>query len=199
MCILPRSTDGDITVGDAVEMVVDHDRRSGNRIHHSATHLVHEALRQVLGNHVVQKGSLVEPGRLRFDYAHPKPLSDNELEQVELIANKVVLQNDPVTTRLMSVDEAIEQGAMALFGEKYGDEVRVVSMGVQPGGGNKQVYSMEFCGGTHVGRTGDIGLVRVVRKLRRLPVCAVSRRWPAMRPGSIWRPATGRYRALPGC
>ena len=143
-------------------MLVDDERRSGNRIHHSATHLVHEALRQVLGNHVVQKGSLVEPGRFRFDYAHPKPLSDSELEQVEQIANQVVMQNDPVSTRLMSVDEAIEQGAMALFGEKYGDEVRVVSMGVQPGGGNKQVYSMELCGGTHVGRTGDIGLVRVV-------------------------------------
>ena len=154
--------DGEIAVGDAVEMLVDHDRRSGNRIHHSATHLVHEALRQVLGNHVVQKGSLVEPDRFRFDFAHPKSLSDSELEQVEQIANQVVMQNDTVSTRLMSVDEAIEQGAMALFGEKYGDEVRVVSMGEQPGGGNKQTYSMELCGGTHVERTGDIGLVRVV-------------------------------------
>ena len=154
--------DGEIKLGDAVEMQVDHSRRSGNRIHHSATHLVHEALRQVLGNHVVQKGSLVEPGRLRFDFAHPKALSDDELAHVEDLANQVVLQNDEVSTRLMSVDEAIEQGAMALFGEKYGDEVRVVSMGVQPGSGNKQVYSMELCGGTHVVRTGDIGLVRVV-------------------------------------
>ena len=154
--------DGDIAVGDAVEMLVDHDRRSGNRIHHSATHLIHEALRQVLGNHVVQKGSLVEPGRFRFDFAHPKSLLDKEIERVEEIANQVVMQNDPVSTRLMSVDEAIEQGAMALFGEKYGDEVRVVSMGVQPGAGNKPVYSMELCGGTHVSRTGDIGLVRVV-------------------------------------
>jgi alanyl-tRNA synthetase len=158
-------TAGEISTGDAVEMEVDHARRSGNRIHHSATHLVHEALRQVLGNHVVQKGSLVEPGRLRFDFAHPKAMSDDELEQVERIANTVVLQNDPVSTRLMSVDEAIEAGAMALFGEKYGDEVRVVSMGVQPGGtagGNKQTYSMELCGGTHVSRTGDIGLIRLV-------------------------------------
>jgi len=154
--------DGEVTLGEALEMQVDNDRRSGNRIHHSATHLVHEALRQVLGNHVVQKGSLVEPGRFRFDYAHPKALSDEELVHVESIANQVVLQNDEVSTRLMSVDEAIEQGAMALFGEKYGDEVRVVSMGVQPGGGNRQVYSMELCGGTHVARTGDIGLVRVV-------------------------------------
>ncbi|MGB7205116.1 MAG: alanine--tRNA ligase [Anderseniella sp.] len=155
--------DGNIKAGEAVELSVDHARRSGNRIHHSATHLVHEALRQVLGNHVVQKGSLVEPGRFRFDYAHPKALSREERAEVERIANLVVMQNDAVTTRLMSVDEAIEQGAMALFGEKYGDEVRVVSMGVQPGGtGNKQTYSMELCGGTHVSRTGDIGLVRIV-------------------------------------
>ncbi len=154
--------DGKIALHDAVEMQVDHDRRCGNRIHHSATHLVHEALRQVLGNHVVQKGSLVEPGRFRFDFAHPKALSEKELAHVENIANQVVLQNDEVSTHLMSVDEAIEQGAMALFGEKYGDEVRVVSMGVQPGGGNRQVFSMELCGGTHVARTGDIGLVRVV-------------------------------------
>jgi alanyl-tRNA synthetase len=158
-------SEGQISRGDAVEMEVDHSRRTGNRIHHSATHLVHEALRQVLGNHVVQKGSLVEPGRLRFDFAHPKAMSDDELSQVERIANTVVMQNDPVSTRLMSVDEAIEAGAMALFGEKYGDEVRVVSMGVQPGGtagGNKQTYSMELCGGTHVARTGDIGLIRLV-------------------------------------
>ena len=154
--------EGTVKAGDVVEMSVDHTRRSGNRIHHSATHLVHEALRQVLGNHVVQKGSLVEPGRFRFDYAHPKPLSDDELQQVERIANQVVMQNDAVSTRLMSVDEGIEAGAMALFGEKYGDEVRVVSMGVQPGAGNKKTYSMELCGGTHVSRTGDIGLVRVI-------------------------------------
>ncbi len=157
---------GEVRTGDAVEMSVDHVRRSGNRIHHSATHLVHEALRQVLGNHVVQKGSLVEPGRLRFDFAHPKPISQGEMEQIERIANQVILQNDPVRTRLMSVDEAIEHGAMALFGEKYGDEVRVVSMGVQPyasgGGSNKQTFSMELCGGTHVTRTGDIGIVRVI-------------------------------------
>ncbi len=162
---LAEVTEGEISAGDAVEMIVDHARRSGNRIHHSATPLVHEAVRQVLGNHVVQKGSLVEPGRLRFDFAHPKAMSDDELEQVERIANTVVMQNDPVSTRLMSVDEAIEAGAMALFGEKYGDEVRVVSMGVQPGGtagGNKQTYSMELCGGTHVSRTGDIGLIRLV-------------------------------------
>ncbi len=154
---------GDLKVGDAVELVVDHAHRSGSRIHHSATHLLHEALRRTLGKHVVQKGSLVEPNRLRFDFSHPKAVDGAELEAVEQIANAVVQQNDGVTTRLMSVDEAIEEGAMALFGEKYADEVRVVTMGRQPDGGDDDaVYSMELCGGTHVGRTGDIGLVKVV-------------------------------------
>ncbi len=149
--------------GDPVELAVDHARRQGVRLHHSATHLVHEALRQVLGTHVAQKGSLVEPGRLRFDFSHQKAMDEAEIDRVEEIANAVILQNDPVTTRLMSVDDAIAEGAMALFGEKYGDEVRVVSMGRQPEGGpNKPVYSLELCGGTHVARTGDIGLVRIV-------------------------------------
>ncbi|HYN00717.1 MAG TPA: alanine--tRNA ligase, partial [Aestuariivirgaceae bacterium] len=154
---------GGLKTGDAVELEVDHKRRAGNRVHHSATHLVHEALRQVLGAHVTQKGSLVEANRLRFDFSHPKPISDAETERIETIANAVVQQNDEVTTRLMSVEEAIKEGAMALFGEKYGDEVRVVAMGTQPEGGpNKPVYSIELCGGTHVRRTGDIGLIRIV-------------------------------------
>ncbi len=158
-----RLTKGVLHRGDAVELQVDHARRQGVRLHHSATHLVHEALRQVLGTHVAQKGSLVEPGRLRFDFSHQKAMDEGEIARVEEIANAVVLQNDPVTTRLMSVDDAIAEGAMALFGEKYGDEVRVVSMGRQPEGGpNKPVYSLELCGGTHVARTGDIGLVRIV-------------------------------------
>ena len=158
-----RLEKGVLKVDDAVELLVDHEGRSGARIHHSATHLLHEALRQKLGKHVVQKGSLVEPNRLRFDFSHPKAVDPSEIEAVEQMANAVVLQNDDVGTRLMSVDEAIEQGAMALFGEKYADEVRVVSMGRQPGGGdNDAVYSMELCGGTHVRRTGDIGLVKVV-------------------------------------
>ncbi len=155
--------DGDITEGEALELAIDTDRRQGTRIHHSATHLLHEALRQVLGDHVVQKGSLVEPSRLRFDFAHPKGIEDAEMRKIEDLTNRVVVQNGEVSTRLMSVDEAIEQGAMALFGEKYGDEVRVVAMGTDPGtdGGNR-VYSLELCGGTHVARTGDIGLVKVL-------------------------------------
>jgi alanyl-tRNA synthetase len=153
---------GVLKAGDAVELEVDHTRRSATRMHHSATHLLHEALRRVLGTHVAQKGSLVEPGRLRFDFSHTKPMSDAEQAEVEAIANKVVAQNDAVSTRLMSVDDAIAEGAMALFGEKYGEEVRVVSMGRGLGGDDKPVYSLELCGGTHVGRTGDIGLIKIV-------------------------------------
>ncbi len=157
-----RLEKGTLAAGDAVELNVDHERRSGNRIHHSATHLLHEALRQVLGRHVVQKGSLVEPDRLRFDFAHPKSMSPEEIGRAEAIANAVILQNEPVITRLMSVDAAVAEGAMALFGEKYGEEVRVVAMGSQPEGDpNKPVYSLELCGGTHVARTGGIGLVKV--------------------------------------
>ncbi|NNE22540.1 MAG: alanine--tRNA ligase [Rhizobiales bacterium] len=154
---------GELAAGDAVELAVDESRRLGTQMHHSATHLVHEALRQVLGTHVAQKGSLVEPDRLRFDFSHPKSMDQDELAKVEELANRVVLQNDSVTTRLMSVDDAIAEGAMALFGEKYGDEVRVVEMGVQPADvGNKAVYSLELCGGTHVERTGDIGLIKLI-------------------------------------
>jgi alanyl-tRNA synthetase len=156
---LGRVEDGSIRIDEPVELAVDHDRRGRIRIHHSATHLLHEALRQVLGDHVAQKGSLVAPDRLRFDFAHHKGMTRDEIEEVEDLANAIVLQNDPVTTRLMAVDEAIAEGARALFGEKYGDEVRVVSMGVEPGGGNRRIYSMELCGGTHVGRTGDIGTI----------------------------------------
>ncbi len=146
----------------AAELVVDHTRRTGNRQHHSATHLLHEALRLTLGTHVAQKGSLVEPNRLRFDFSHNKALSHDEIAQVEQLANDIVLQNDAVTTRLMSVDAAIGEGAMALFGEKYGDEVRVVSMGRNSHGAGRPIYSLELCGGTHVGRTGDIGLIKVL-------------------------------------
>ena len=153
---------GVLKAGDAVELEVDHTRRSATRMHHSATHLLHEALRRVLGTHVAQKGSLVEPGRLRFDFSHTKPMSDAETAETEAIANRIVSQNDAVSTRLMSVDDAIAEGAMALFGEKYGDEVRVVSMGRGLGADDKPVYSLELCGGTHVGRTGDIGLIKIV-------------------------------------
>ncbi len=153
---------GSFRVGQAVELEVDHQRRFGNRAHHSATHLLHEGLRRVLGPHVAQKGSLVEPNRLRFDFSHSRALSADELANVEAIANSVVLQNDAVSTRLMSVDAAIAEGAMALFGEKYGDEVRVVSMGRDEAHPQRQIFSLELCGGTHVGRTGDIGLIRIV-------------------------------------
>jgi len=154
---------GAVKTGAAVELKVDHARRSRLRANHSATHLIHEALREVLGTHVAQKGSLVAPERLRFDISHNKPIAPEELEEVERMANEIVVQNSPVTTRLMSVDDAIAEGAMALFGEKYGDEVRVVSMGTGLHGAKaNRPYSVELCGGTHVGATGDIGLVRVV-------------------------------------
>jgi alanyl-tRNA synthetase len=160
---LGRIESGEVAVGASAALRVDGARRGAIRANHSATHLLHEALRQVLGDHVAQKGSLVEPDRLRFDISHPKPLSQAELEEVEERANAIVLQNAPVTTRLMAIDEAIESGARALFGEKYGDEVRVVSMGTVPGeGGNSAPYSVELCGGTHVERTGDIGLVSIL-------------------------------------
>ncbi|WP_064691788.1 alanine--tRNA ligase [Rhizobium aegyptiacum] len=155
--------EGAFKTGDAVVLTVDHARRSRLRANHSATHLLHEALREVLGTHVAQKGSLVAPERLRFDISHPKPMSAGELKVVEDMANEVVLQNAPVTTRLMSVDDAIAEGAMALFGEKYGDEVRVVSMGTGlHGAKTDRPYSVELCGGTHVSATGQIGLVRIL-------------------------------------
>ncbi|MGI9372416.1 MAG: alanine--tRNA ligase, partial [Hyphomicrobiales bacterium] len=153
---------GALLQGDAVELLVDHERRQGARVHHSATHLLHEAMRQTLGEHVAQKSSLVGPERLRFDFSHPKPVSMDEIAIIENMSNQVIDQNDSVQTRLMNVDDAIAEGAMALFGEKYGDEVRVVSMGHNPEGANNPVYSLELCGGTHVDRTGDIGLVKIV-------------------------------------
>src|SRR5580698_1298698 len=154
---------GTLKPGVALLLEVDHSRRSSIRANHSATHLLHEALRQVLGDHIAQRGSLVAPDRLRFDFVHPKPITPEELARVEDIANDVVLENDEVTTRLMAVDDAREAGARALFGEKYGDEVRVVSMGrtAREHGANALGWSVELCGGTHVRRTGDIGLISV--------------------------------------
>jgi alanyl-tRNA synthetase len=149
--------EGTLKPGLALALDVDHRRRAAIRANHSATHLLHEALRQVLGDHVAQKGSLVAPDRLRFDFSHPKPMTADEIERVEDIANDFVLQNSPVTTRLMALDDARSSGARALFGEKYGDEVRVVAMG--EAGGNALGWSVELCGGTHVKRTGDIGLI----------------------------------------
>jgi alanyl-tRNA synthetase len=151
---------GIVKAGTALALHVDHARRSAVRANHSATHLLHEALRQVLGDHVAQKGSLVAPERLRFDFSHPKPITEAELDEIADIANRVVLENAPVTTRLMAVDDAVALGARALFGEKYGDEVRVVAMGGTTG--NALGWSVELCGGTHVTRTGDIGLISIV-------------------------------------
>ena len=151
--------EGTLKVGAALELRVDHARRSAIRANHSATHLLHEALRLTLGDHVAQKGSLVAPDRLRFDFSHTKPITDEELAKIEDISNAQILANAPIETRLMAVDDAIASGARALFGEKYGDEVRVVSMGTRQG---NKVFSVELCGGTHATRTGDIGLVRVV-------------------------------------
>jgi alanyl-tRNA synthetase len=156
--------EGTLKAGAALALEVDRGRRSAIRKNHSATHLLHEALRQVLGDHVAQKGSLVAPDRLRFDFSHPKPMSAEEIERVEDIANEYVLQNSPVVTRVMALDEARSSGARALFGEKYGDEVRVVAMGAGMGesGGNTMGWSVELCGGTHVARTGDIGIISLV-------------------------------------
>jgi alanyl-tRNA synthetase len=160
---LGKVESGQFKSGDAVELAVDHARRTATRANHSATHLLHEALRQVLGTHVAQKGSLVSPDRLRFDFSHTKPMSADELKAVEDMANSVLLENTAVVTRLMAVDEARQSGAMALFGEKYGDEVRVVSMGNgRDTNRPNKAWSVELCGGTHVQRTGDIGLIKVV-------------------------------------
>jgi alanyl-tRNA synthetase len=154
--------EGTLKASIPLTLEVDHGRRSAIRANHSATHLLHEALRQVLGDHVAQKGSLVAPDRLRFDISHPKPISAEEINRVEDIVNDKVLENSAVTTRLMAVDDAIASGARALFGEKYGEEVRVVAMGDTGEGANALGWSVELCGGTHVRRTGDIGLVSVV-------------------------------------
>jgi alanyl-tRNA synthetase len=153
---------GGFVPGQAVKLSVDSARRAAIRKNHSATHLLHAALRRTLGTHVAQKGSLVAPDRLRFDFAHPKPLSAAESDAVEELANDIVLQDAPVQTRLMDREAAMASGAMALFGEKYGEEVRVVSMGRPTNGGGEGPYSVELCGGTHVGRTGEIGLVTLV-------------------------------------
>jgi len=156
-----KVTQGKISTGDPAVLEVDHSRRSSIRANHSATHLLHEALRRHLGDHVAQKGSLNAEDRLRFDFSHSKALSADELENVELEVNSFIRQNSAVETRLMTPDDARAIGAQALFGEKYGDEVRVVSMGfdAQSGkGGNGATYSIELCGGTHVKQTGDIGM-----------------------------------------
>jgi alanyl-tRNA synthetase len=150
---------GALKVGDTVKLAIDLNRRRAIRANHSATHLLHAALRERLGTHVAQKGSLVAPERLRFDVSHPSAMSADDLALVEADVNAQVRSNTPVTTRIMTPDDAIAMGAMALFGEKYGEEVRVVAMGTEDGG---KTYSVELCGGTHVGALGEIGLLKVV-------------------------------------
>jgi alanyl-tRNA synthetase len=150
---------GTARLGAPVVAALDHGRRRDIRAHHSATHLLHEALRRALGPHVGQKGSLNAPDRLRFDISQPRPITPEELRAVEHEVNARIRENAEVTTRLMTPDEAVKLGAMALFGEKYGDEVRVVSMGASDDA--KAAYSIELCGGTHVARTGDIGVFRI--------------------------------------
>jgi len=149
---------GSIKLGENVEMKIDELRRNDTRAYHSATHLLHESLRRVLGTHVTQKGSLVEPSRLRFDFSHMKPISDEEINKIESFVNSMVSKKSDVRTRLMTPDEAVENGALALFGEKYGDEVRVLSMGDD----NGKYFSTELCGGTHVKNTGDIGKFKII-------------------------------------
>jgi alanyl-tRNA synthetase len=153
---------GRLSVGDAVELKVDGDRRSKLRANHSATHLLHEALRRHLGDHVTQKGSQVTPDRLRFDFSHPRAVDRDTLKAVEVEVNARIRGNSAVDTTLMDPESAIEAGAMALFGEKYGEEVRVVTMGGADAAGARSAYSVELCGGTHVTRTGDIAVFRVL-------------------------------------
>jgi alanyl-tRNA synthetase len=151
---------GTLRVGEAVELRVDGGRRRRLRANHSVTHLLHEALRRRLGEHVTQKGSLVAPDRLRFDFSHPRPLSSADIAAIEAAVNARIRANAEVRTRLLTPERAVAEGALALFGEKYGDEVRVVAMGAEDG--EEQPFSVELCGGTHVRRTGDIGLFKIV-------------------------------------
>ncbi len=143
---------GTITVGNGVTAKVDVQARTRTMRNHSATHLMHKALREVLGDHVQQKGSQVDPDKTRFDFVHNQPLTDEEIHRVETIVNAEILANAAAEARVMGIDDAQKSGAMMLFGEKYGDEVRVLSIG----------SSKELCGGTHVARTGDIGLFKIV-------------------------------------
>jgi alanyl-tRNA synthetase len=155
-----KVTKGAFKLGDAVDLIVDSEKRRATRANHSATHLLHAALKRVLGSHVSQKGSLVAPDRLRFDFSHPKPVTPDELQRIEEMVNAVIRQNSDTMTRIMPTDQAVAAGAEALFGEKYGDEVRVLTMGDDLK--ETKPYSVELCGGTHVHRLGDIGLFTIL-------------------------------------
>ena len=192
--------DGEVAVGDAVRLSVDAERRTRVRANHSATHLLHAALRHRLGSHVTQRGSQVGPDQFRFDFSHPKALSREDIEAVEAEVNRHIRENEPVTTRLMSPDEAIAAGAMALFGEKYGDEVRVLSMGR----GGEASYSVELCGGTHVHALGDIQLFKIISEsavasgVRRIEALTgeAARRWLTERESRL-REAAAALKAAP--
>ena len=149
---------GSLNINESFELKINLDQRNNVRAYHSATHLLHESLRRTLGTHVTQKGSLVAPDRLRFDFSHMKPISSEELNKIDNIVNEVVNKKSEVVTRIMTPKEGIEHGALALFGEKYGDEVRVVFMGEE---GNKY-FSTELCGGTHVRNTEDVGKFKII-------------------------------------
>ncbi len=193
---------GSIAKGATVHLAVDVARRDRIRANHSATHLLHAALRNRLGNHVTQKGSLVADDRFRFDFSHPKPLDAEDIAAIEAEVNAEIRANEAVSTRLMSPDDAIAAGAMALFGEKYGDEVRVLSMGSKRDGG--QSYSVELCGGTHVKATGDIGIFRIVSEgavssgVRRIEALTgeAARQWLVDREEAL-KAAAGVIRATP--
>ena len=193
---------GSIAVGDTVHLEVDVERRDRIRANHSATHLVHAALRNTLGDHVTQKGSLVADDKLRFDFSHLKPLTPEEIAEIEAEVNAEIRANEPVSTRLMSPEDAVDAGALALFGEKYGDEVRVLSMGRAGDGGRN--YSVELCGGTHVKATGDIGVFRIVSEgavssgVRRIEALTgeAAREWLVTREEAL-KTAAGEIRATP--
>ena len=181
---------GALAVGDTVELAIDGERRARLRRAHSATHLLHAALRRHLGSHVTQKGSLVAPDRLRFDFSHQKAVTPDELAAIEAEVNAFLRQNDGVTVRLMARDDAIGAGAMALFGEKYGDEVRVVRMGREPDGAHA---SVELCGGTHCARTGDIALFKITAESA---VAAGIRRIEALTGEAAYQPVRDEERLL---
>jgi alanyl-tRNA synthetase len=185
-----RLEGGALEVGDVVELAIEGERRARLRRAHSATHLLHAALRRQLGSHVTQKGSLVAPDRLRFDFSHPKAVTHDELAAIEAEVDALLRQNDGVAIRLMDREAAIEAGAMALFGEKYGDEVRVVSMGREPDG---RTTSIELCGGTHCTRTGDIALFKITGELA---VAAGIRRIEALTGEAAYRHVRDEERVL---
>jgi alanyl-tRNA synthetase len=197
-----RITAGSVSVGENVQMEVDVGRRDRIRANHSATHLVHAALRNRLGGHVTQKGSLVAEERLRFDFSHPSALTAEDIAAIEAEVNAEIRANETVSTRLMSPDDAVAAGALALFGEKYGEEVRVLTMG--RAGQEGRNYSVELCGGTHVRATGDIGLFRIVSEsavssgVRRIEALTgeAARQWLVAREEAL-KTAAGVIRATP--